>query len=135
MQYTVLLCDDEPHILRATEIKFRRSGYYDVRCASDGEEAWQEIQRACPDLLITDYQMPRLDGLELVERIRECSATHDLPVIMLTAKGFELSRQEVAAKWGIGDLLPKPFSPRELESRARQILDERVLLGKEADAT
>jgi two-component system alkaline phosphatase synthesis response regulator PhoP len=121
MSHSVLLCDDEPHILRAAEIKFKRAGY-DVRCATDGEFAWEEILRDCPDLLITDYQMPRLDGLGLVERVRNCEAVRDLPVLMLTAKGFEISAEEVLRKWGVAAVLPKPFSPRELESRALQIL-------------
>ena len=121
MSHTVLLCDDEPHILRAAEIKFKRAGY-DVRCAVDGEFGWEEILRDCPDLLITDYQMPRLDGLGLVERVRHCEAVRDLPILMLTAKGFELSEEEVLRKWGVVAVVPKPFSPRELESRARQIL-------------
>ena len=125
MQHTILLCDDEPHILRATEIKFKRAGYV-VRCAADGEEAWQDIERECPDLLITDYQMPKLDGLELVQRVRSCLATRDLPVLLLTAKGFELDSEEVIKKWGIVAVLPKPFSPRELENRAREILSKVV---------
>ena len=121
MSHSVLLCDDEPHILRAAEIKFKRAGY-DVRCATDGEFGWEEIQRDCPDLLITDYQMPRLDGLELVERVRNCEAVRDLPVMMLTAKGFELNEEELLKQWAVEAVIPKPFSPRELESRARQIL-------------
>jgi DNA-binding response OmpR family regulator len=58
--------------------------------------------------------MPRLDGLGLVRRIRENPATHDLPVLMLTAKGFELSHAELASRWNVASVLSKPFSPREL---------------------
>jgi DNA-binding response OmpR family regulator len=113
MKGRVLLCDDEVHILRAAEFKLARAGF-DVRCASDGQEAWEAIRRDPPDMLITDYQMPRLSGLELIARLRAHSSTRDLPVVILTAKGFEVSPQELAEKWGVLAVLGKPFSPREL---------------------
>ncbi len=84
----ILLCDDEIHILRAAEFKLKRAGY-DVRVASDGEEGWELIQQEIPDLVVTDCQMPRLDGLALIARAREHEATRDLPFFMLTAKGLE----------------------------------------------
>jgi len=113
MTKKVLLCDDEIHILRAAEIKVSRAGY-DVRIAHDGQEAWEAIQNDPPDVLVTDLHMPRCDGLELTARIRGNSQVKHLPILMLTAKGFELSREELIEKWGIVDILPKPFSPREL---------------------
>ena len=70
MSAKVLLCDDEIHILRAAEFKLSRAGF-DVRCATDGQEAWEAIERERPDLLITDFQMPRLNGLDLIQRIRQ----------------------------------------------------------------
>lgn len=113
MNKKVLLCDDEVHILRTAEIKVQRAGY-DVRVASDGQQAWEMIQAEMPDILVTDVQMPRLDGLALVRRLRENVATRDLPVLMLTAKGYELSHSELAEKWQVAGVLAKPFSPREL---------------------
>lgn len=113
MAKRVLLCDDEIHILRAAEYKFKRAGY-DVQVAADGQEAWEQIELRKPDILITDYQMPRMDGLELTRRVRESEATRDLPILMLTAKGFELSPEELAAKWNVLGVIAKPFSPREL---------------------
>jgi DNA-binding response OmpR family regulator len=118
---SVLLCDDDVHILRAAEIKFSRAGF-DVRAATDGVDAWQEIERRRPDLVITDCQMPRMNGLELVERIRATPAVEGLPVIMLTAKGFELSHEELAQRSGIAAVVCKPFSPRELLRMAEEIL-------------
>ena len=94
---SILLCDDDVHILRAAEIKFSRAGY-DVRAATDGLEAWHEIERRCPDLVITDCQMPNMTGLELVDRVRGTPAVSHLPVIMLTAKGFELSHEDLAER-------------------------------------
>ena len=113
MSAKVLLCDDEVHIVRAAEFKLARVGYR-VRCAADGQEAWEIIERDPPDLLITDLQMPRLGGLELIERLRQRPDTKHLPVIVLTAKGFELKPQELAEKWSVLAVVGKPFSPREL---------------------
>lgn len=113
MPKEILLVDDEPHILRAAEIKLSRSGF-SVRCASDGQEGWEMILQRKPDLLITDLQMPRMDGFELTRQVRENPATHDLPIFMLTAKGLESTLAERAAQLRVLAVLPKPFSPREL---------------------
>ncbi len=120
----ILLCDDEIHILRAAEFKLKKAGY-DVRIAGDGQEAWEAIQQQTPDLLVTDCQMPRLDGLGLVARVRTNSATADLPIFMLTAKSYELSSDELAAQWNVMAVIAKPFSPRELLQRVDAVLGER----------
>jgi two-component system, OmpR family, alkaline phosphatase synthesis response regulator PhoP len=122
MPHRVLLCDDEIHILRAAEFKLSRAGF-DVVCKGNGLEAWEEIQRKKPDILITDCQMPRLDGLGLCKRIRENPATRDLPVLMLTAKGYELSHAEMKETYGILAVIAKPFSPRELLERVNETLN------------
>ena len=113
MAQRILLCDDEIHILKAAEIKLARAGY-DVETASDGLEALQSIERQLPDMVITDCQMPRLDGIGLIQRLRENEATRDIPVVMLTAKRFELSESDLIGKWNVLKILAKPFSPREL---------------------
>ena len=125
MSKRILLCDDEIHILRAAEFKLKKAGY-DVQIASDGEEAWEAIERQTPDMLITDYQMPRLDGFGLVQKVRANPATATIPVFMLTAKGFELSHEELAEKWNVMAVLAKPFSPRELLQRVDAVLGNRV---------
>ena len=121
MSHRILLVDDELHILRAAEYKFKRAGY-EVLCAFDGEEAWQVIQRDRPELVISDYQMPRLDGLGLVKRIRECPETTSLPVLLLTAKGYDLARDQQAEQLGVAAILGKPFSPRELLALTESLL-------------
>jgi two-component system alkaline phosphatase synthesis response regulator PhoP len=126
MSKRILLCDDELHILRAAEFKFKRAGY-EVMCAGDGQEGWEKVQKFHPDIVVTDCQMPRLSGLALAERIKSTPATAHLPVIMLSAKGFELSPEELRAKYGIRVLMAKPFSPRELFTRV-----EAVLAGEQA---
>jgi len=126
MSKHILLCDDEIHILRAAEFKLKKAGY-DVRIANDGQEAWEAIQERKPDILITDYQMPRLDGLGLVQKVRDNPATADLPVFMLTAKGYELSHDDLAAKWNVMAVIAKPFSPRELLQRVNGVLQEETV--------
>src|SRR5688500_17802408 len=126
MTKRILLCDDELHILRAAEFKFKRAGY-EVLCANDGQEGWEKIQQFHPDIVDTDCQMPRLSGLALAERIKNTRETAELPVIMLSAKGFELSPEELKASYGIRGLMAKPFSPRELFARV-----EAVLAGEES---
>ena len=121
MPHRILLCDDELHILRAAEFKFKRAGY-EVHCACDGQEGWEKIQQVRPDIVVTDCQMPRLSGLALAQRIRSTPATAGLPVIMLSAKGFELSPEELQASYGIRALMAKPFSPRELFARVEAVL-------------
>ena len=93
MSFRILLADDELHIRRAAEFKLKRE--YEVLCAEDGQEAWEMILEDRPDVLVTDLQMPRMTGIELIEHIRANEATADLPVILLTAKGFELAHDEV----------------------------------------
>jgi CheY-like chemotaxis protein len=123
MAKRILLVDDEIHIIRASEFKFQRLGY-EVACAGDGEEAWEQIQKHKPDLIITDCQMPRLDGLALAARVYGNAETTDIPIVMLSAKGFELSADEIRERFGIVALLPKPFSPRELACLAEEILTQ-----------
>lgn len=120
MPKRILLCDDEIHILRAAEFKLKRAGY-DVRIASDGQEGWEAIQQQKPDVLITDCQMPRLDGLGLIARVRENPETADITIFMLTGKGFELSHEELAARWNVLAVLAKPFSPRELLQKVNHV--------------
>ncbi len=126
MTKRILLCDDEIHILRAAEFKLKKAGY-DVCVAGDGQAAWEAIQRQKPDVLITDCQMPQLDGLGLIRKVRENPDTADLPIFMLTAKGFELSSEELRGKWNVTAVIAKPFSPRELLQRVDAVFEERLM--------
>ncbi len=121
MPHRVLICDDEIHILRAAEFKLQRAGY-EVEIAGDGQEGWECILAHRPDLLITDCQMPRLDGPGLIRRVRENPATQDLPILMLSAKGFEIRAEDLARDWNVLKLIAKPFSPRELLQTVAGIL-------------
>jgi two-component system, OmpR family, alkaline phosphatase synthesis response regulator PhoP len=128
MTKRILLCDDELHILRAAEFKFKRAGY-EVLLAGDGQEGWEKIEKFRPDIVVTDCQMPRLSGLALAERIHTTPQTAELPVVMLSAKGFELPPDELRTRYGVRCLMAKPFSPRELFARV-----EAILAGEPAEA-
>ena len=116
----VLIADDEAHILHIVSMKLRNAGF-DVITAVDGEEAMELVVAERPDLLITDNQMPYLTGLELCKKLRQSGLAANLPVIMLTARGHDLDRDEIAAA-GISDVLAKPFSPREVLQKVAQLL-------------
>ena len=127
MTKRVLLCDDEIQIIRAAEFKIKRAGY-DVAIAGDGLEALEMIDAQMPDIVVTDCQMPHLDGLGLVKRLRENPATANLPVLMLSAKGFELDSEYLSGTLNISELIAKPFSPRELlKSVERALQNEESL--------
>ncbi|HKQ50600.1 MAG TPA: response regulator [Phycisphaerae bacterium] len=119
--YRILVCDDEPHIVHVVAAKLRNAGL-EVITAGDGEEAFGLAKSQRPDLVITDYQMPILSGLELCAKLRSDPETRNIPAIMLTARGFSLADQELVHT-NIRQVLVKPFSPREVLSTVRRILD------------
>ena len=81
------------------------------------------ILEELPDVVVTDLQMPRMTGLELARAVRDNEATRHLPVLMLSAKGFESEHMLQAKECGIIGILAKPFSPRELLKIVEQILE------------
>ncbi len=122
MPQRIIVCDDEPHIVRAISLKFTRAGF-EVHGAPDAEAGWELLHRAPPSLLITDYTMPGMTGADLVRRIRADEKLADLPVIMLTARGFELTEDsEVMSELRLAAMATKPFSPRELVVKVCEIL-------------
>lgn len=121
MPHRILVVDDEVHITRAVQMKLARAGF-EIEIASDGQAAWEAFQRQRPDLLITDCQMPRMGGLELCRRIRATAGCEHLPIILLTAKGYELEDENVALDLWLSAVMGKPFSPRELLETVKEAL-------------
>ena len=122
MSKTILVADDEVHIVKAVSLKLRNAGYEVVE-AADGQEALDAIADAPPDLVITDCQMPRVNGFELCQRLADDDATKSIPVMMLTAKGFEFDEETAKRELGIWAVISKPFSPRELLAMVNQALE------------
>ena len=118
---TILVADDESHILHVVSLKLRNAGFR-VITARDGQEALEMAQAQHPDLLITDYHMPQLSGLELCQRLKQDARTSDIPAIMLTARGYHLEPRDTEQS-GILRMLSKPFSPRHLLSTVNEVLD------------
>lgn len=118
----ILVADDEAHILHVLSLKLRNAGY-DVLTAVDGEEALDLCLAECPDLVITDYQMPLKSGLELCREMHAHQTTREVPAVLLTAREFGLNRREIAEA-GISAIIAKPFAPRELLAKVRQLLGE-----------
>ena len=116
----VLVADDESHILSVVSLKLRNAGF-EVICAHDGEEALEMAVSEKPDLLITDYHMPGLSGLEVCQRLREMTEMKSLPAIMLSARGYHLTETELKQS-GISQMISKPFSPRQLLATVNEIL-------------
>ncbi|MGB3166061.1 MAG: response regulator transcription factor [Alteraurantiacibacter sp.] len=116
-QRVIALVDDDRNILTTLSIALQAEGYA-TRLYSDGEAALAALQSNPPDLAVFDIKMPRMDGMELLQRLRE---TSELPVIFLTSKDEEAD-EEAGLAMGADDYIAKPFSQRLLLARIRAIL-------------
>ncbi|UCF00064.1 MAG: response regulator [Planctomycetota bacterium] len=125
----VLVVDDEIHIIHVVAIKLRNNGY-EVISAENGNEAFEIACQEKPDIIVTDFQMPIMTGLELVRKLRENEATKDTPVIMLTARGFAIE-EEQKENLQISEFLSKPFSPKELLRSIDDILYQKAVINRE----
>ena len=121
MSQRILVCDDEAHILHAVSFKLSAAGF-DIIQAGNGQEAKERLEDVTPDLVVTDYQMPYVNGLELCGFLRGRPQTATVPVILLTAKALELSEESVKEQYGIEALFMKPFSPRGLLGAVQKAL-------------
>ena len=121
MAARVLVVDDEAHILQVLSFKLRKAGL-DVITAVDGEEGLEAALQERPDLIITDFQMPYMTGLELCRALAEQESTRAIPVLMLTARGYVLD-DEALAVGNIKDVLSKPFSPRAILQQVNELLE------------
>ena len=119
----ILVVDDEPHIRRVLDAMLGKEGF-EVVLASEGAEGLRAIASGSIDLVILDLIMPGATGLEVLAKIRTDPENSDLPVIILTAKGQDADR-EAAFAGGANDFLTKPFSPKKLVARIREILGAR----------
>ncbi|TCP29409.1 two-component system response regulator ResD [Scopulibacillus darangshiensis] len=116
MSYKILVVDDEANITDVSKRYLEREDF-DVILASDGVEALEKWQSESPDLIVLDVMMPKKDGWQVCEEIRN---EDEVPIIMLTARGEEMDRI-MGLTMGADDYITKPFSPRELVLRVKTI--------------
>ena len=114
---TIALVDDDRNILTSVSIALEAEGYQ-TNTYSDGVSALQGLEDNPPDMAIFDIKMPRMDGMELLRRLRQKS---DLPVIFLTSKDDEID-ELFGLKMGADDFIRKPFSQRLLVERVKAVL-------------
>ena len=120
MAVTILIADDEPNQLELLSYNLEQAGFA-VLQAMHGQDALQKIEDHCPDLVILDWMMPHMSGIELCRLLRSRPDTKMLPVIILSARGEEGDRT-LGLDIGADDYMSKPFSPRELVSRVKALL-------------
>ncbi len=116
----ILVVDDEPNIVLSLEFLMKQAGFQ-VRTAADGETALAALAADCPDLVLLDVMMPRKNGYEVCQAIRENPAYKEVRIIMLTAKGRDVEREKGLAL-GADDYVTKPFSTQEVVEKVRELL-------------
>lgn len=114
----ILIADDHPSLRQLTCSALRSAGFNELTSASDGEEAWTLLGRNAFDLVVTDVEMPRLDGLELLRRIRSHTSFTNLPVILLTAQRTA-SIVHSASSLGANGFLIKPANATTIARHIR----------------
>jgi len=116
----ILIVEDESALSTLLSYNLEKEGFA-VTIAADGEQAMEILAEEPPDLVLLDWMLPHLSGIEICRRIRRNPATSGLPVIMLTARGEETDRIR-GLETGADDYVTKPFSPAELVARVRALL-------------
>lgn len=117
----VLVADDMEAIRTLVRASLRRIGVRHVEIAFDGESAWNVLQKKHIDLIICDWEMPKMNGLDLLGKIKETGQFKDIPFLLLTAT-TEKPLVMKAVNAGVSDYLSKPFKPSELEYRVIKML-------------
>lgn len=117
----VLVVDDNPALANVVRYNLVQAGL-EVGVARNGREAWQRLQEIDVACVVTDYQMPEMDGGELCLRMRQSPKLAGVPIFLLTAKELELDAWKVIHDMGVVRIWPKPFSPSELREAVVELL-------------
>ncbi len=131
----ILVVEDETDIRDMLTFSLEREGW-GVEAVGDATAAEEKLKKKLPDLMLLDWMLPDISGIDLLQKLRKSKALKELPVIMLTARGEEADRIE-GLEAGADDYLPKPFSIQELKARVRAVLrrsaphenDEEIVAG------
>ena len=116
----ILIVEDEPDIRELLNFTISRSGHTVIE-AETAEDALTVLDRGTPELIIIDWMLPGMDGIDLAKKLRADELTQELPIIMLTARGEESDKLR-SFEVGIDDYVTKPFSPKELMARIKALL-------------
>lgn len=128
MEPLVLIAEDEPAIVEMVRYNLEHEGFR-VAVALDGDEALLAVAEHKPDLVLLDWMLPHVSGLEICRQLRRGAGTRELPIIMLTARGEEQDRVR-GLESGADDYVVKPFSPGELMARIRALLRRSSPIGR-----
>ncbi len=124
MAATILLVEDEPGIQELVKFNLSQGGHV-VLCADSAEQAVDMVRETLPDLVLLDWMLPGMSGIELAKKFRADSRMKNVPIIMLTARGDERDKV-LGLETGADDYITKPFSPRELSARIKAVLRRRA---------
>lgn len=116
----ILVVDDEPYVIRSLTFVLKKEGY-DVSSAVNGEEALAKVRESKPNLMFLDVMMPKKNGYEVCQEIKNDSGLSDIYIIMLTAKGQEADREK-GLGLGANEFMTKPFSPAKVVEKVRWLL-------------
>jgi two-component system phosphate regulon response regulator PhoB len=116
----ILVVEDEPDIRELLSFTISRAGF-DVREAENAEDAIKMLDVGTPELIVIDWMLPGMDGIDLAKWLRSDELTSTLPIIMLTARGEEIDKLR-SFEAGVDDYVTKPFSPKELTARIKALL-------------
>jgi CheY-like chemotaxis protein len=131
-QPVILVAEDDPVFRRVIAFSLVAGGFQCLT-ASNGQEAFSMLEQMPVDLIVTDHQMPICSGLELIEKVRQNASLQQLPIILCTAKGFELNATELIRAYGLLAVMRKPFSPRQMISLISDYLQANLSNSKTCD--
>ena len=120
MKTCILIADDEPNQLELMDFNLTNAGFSIIK-ASNGIHALELIENHSPDLIILDWMMPKMSGIDVCRTLRSRSETKNIPIIILSARS-EDSDKSLGLDTGADDYISKPFSPKELISRVKALL-------------
>ncbi len=122
MSKRILVAEDNLGLAHVLKFNLQQGGF-DVTVAHDGGEAWEFVQREKFDIVITDHEMPLMTGVELCTRLRELTEYDTTPVVMVTAREYELDTTNLQ-RLRLAAILPKPYSPEILLNTVEKLLAE-----------